>query len=158
MIYEFREGLNQIRIELLGDAVSVTQKSPDSSSSFSFALAELSPTPVFAQQRDAAWKSAVILAGIVAFVAIIVVSMIRFSIGWGTFAVALGILIAAVIGAYFFTPTRHYVIFNRHSGVHAFGLKSRGSGPEFDAAVTTLTQCIAARANDLHQAPETDKG
>jgi hypothetical protein len=143
--YEFREGLNRIRIELAGDVVSVVTKSPDSSAAYSFPLVELSPTPVFAQQRDAALKSTVILSGLVAFVAVLVISMIRFSIGWGTFSAAFVALLALVGSAYFLTPKRRYAIFSRHSGVPAFSVRSSGSGPDFDSVVATLSQEIGGR-------------
>ena len=143
MTYEYREGLNQIRVESACDTVSLVQKSPDGSSSFTFPLADLSPTPAFAKQRDSAFKSAFVLSGVVAFAAIIVISMIRFSIGWSTFAVAAVVLLGSVAAAYFLTPTRRYAIFQRSSGVHAFSLKSRAPESEFDAAVASLSLSIA---------------
>lgn len=142
MTYEYREGLNQIRVELAGDVVSLVQRSPDGSSSFTFPLADLSPTPAFAKQRDSAFKSAFVLTGVVAFAAIIVISMIRFSIGWSTFAVAAAVLLGSVVAAYFLTPTRRYAIFQRTSGVHAFSLKSRAPESNFDAAVASLSRSI----------------
>lgn len=151
MTYEFHEGLNKIRVEMAGDTVSVTQKSPDVSASVSFPIADLSPTPAFAKQRDGAFKSAFVLVGIVAFAAIIVVSMIRFSIGWSTFAIAVAVLVLAIFGAYFLTPTRRYAAFSRRSGVHAFTLKSRGAPADFDSAVAALTRQIAAVKHEPNQ-------
>lgn len=144
MTYEYREGLNRIRVELAGDVVSLVQRSPDGSSSFTFPLADLSPTPAFAKQRDGALKSALVLCGVVAFAAIIVISMVRFSIGWSTFAVASVVLLGSIAAGYFLTPIRRYAIFQRSSGVQAFSLKSRSPESEFDVAVASLSLSIAA--------------
>lgn len=88
------------------------------------------------------------------FAAIIVISMIRFSIGWSTFVVALAVLLGCVGAAYFLTPTRRYAIFYRTSGVLAFSLKSRAPESEFDATVATLTRKIAESREAPNQAPE----
>ena len=158
MTYQFREGLSTVRVELAGDVVFVIQTSPDATANFSFPLAALSPRPALVQQKDRHLKSALILAGMVAFAAIIVISIIWLTLDWWTFSAAFAVLVGAIVSAFYLIPTRHYAIFHRRSGVYAFSLKSGNSKENFDRAVATITQSISTQDKAPIPPEPVDKG
>ncbi len=147
MKYEYREGFRRIRVELAGDSVSVIEKSPDGSSERHYALKDLSPRVISVTQRDPNIKSAISLLSVAAFVGVIILGMIYFSLGWQLYIFAFSIMIGGIGASYGLTPKREYAVFSLSSGLNAFALKSRHPKEAFTAAVLTLSSKIPSNEN-----------
>lgn len=142
MKYEYREGLHRITVELVGDTISVIDKSLERYSAVNYALKDLSPRVVSVVQRDQNIKSAIILLSMVAFVIVIILDIALFNFGGPLYVSAFVIMIGCIIASYWLSPKREYAVFSLVSGLHAFALKSKHPKEVFQDAVLALSSKI----------------